>query len=177
MEKDYHPRLVQALLKAEAYQEEVTDVELVATHISYLFLTGKYVYKVKKPVDYGFLDFTTLEKRRYYCQQEVELNRRLSPDVYLGVVEIREQDGQYAVEGPGQTMEYAVKMLQLPRDRAINLLLGQGQVSEEDIRRLAITIAELQIAQRQARRSQRFPIGECKRCRRNSCHRPNGLAS
>jgi len=135
------PELVQALLRPEAYPEEVASVEMVETHVSYLFFTGRHVYKVKKPVDYGFLDFTTLEKRRYYCDQEVEVNRRMSPDVYLGVVEIREQDGKYAIEGSGRTVEYAVKMRQLPRERAMNVLLKQNKVTEADIRRLAVKIA------------------------------------
>jgi aminoglycoside phosphotransferase family enzyme/predicted kinase len=142
MASDQHNALVGSLLRPEAYPGQVSDVELVETYISYLFLTGRHVYKVKKPVDYGFLDFTTLEKRRYYCHQEVELNRRLSPEVYLGVVEIRELNGQYAIEGPGQTVEYAVKMLQLPRHRAMNALLQEDKVSEGDIRRLAARIAD-----------------------------------
>ncbi|MFQ6027006.1 MAG: hypothetical protein ACE5Q6_05890, partial [Dehalococcoidia bacterium] len=135
-------KLVEALLRPEAYPEPVSQVELVETHISYLFLTGDHVYKVKKPVDFGFLDFTTLEKRLYYCKHEVEVNRRISPEVYQGVVEIREQEGRYRVEGPGATVEYAVKMRQLPRDRALSVLLGQNLVSEEDIQQLAVKIAE-----------------------------------
>jgi uncharacterized protein len=142
MATDQQPALVESLLRPDAYPDQVSHVELVETYISYLFLTGRYVYKVKKPVDYGFLDFTTLEKRHYYCLQEVELNHRLSPEVYLGVVEIRKRNGQYAIEGPGQTVEYAVKMLQLPRQRAMNALLREGKVSETDIRRLACRIAD-----------------------------------
>jgi aminoglycoside phosphotransferase family enzyme/predicted kinase len=142
MATEQQSSLVESLLRPEAYPDQVSDVELVETYISYLFLTGRYAYKVKRPVDYGFLDFTTLEKRRYYCHQEVELNRRLSPEVYLGVVEIREQNGQYTIDGPGQTVEYAVKMLQLPRHRAMNALLRDGEVSEGNIRRLAYRIAD-----------------------------------
>jgi aminoglycoside phosphotransferase family enzyme/predicted kinase len=142
MATEQPPTLVESLLRPEAYPDPVSHVELVETYISYLFLTGRYVYKVKKPVDYGFLDFTTLDQRRCYCHQEVKLNRRLSPEVYLGVVEIREQDGQYAIDGPGPTVEYAVKMLQLPRQRAMNALLREGKVSEDDIRRLAAKIAD-----------------------------------
>jgi aminoglycoside phosphotransferase family enzyme/predicted kinase len=133
--------LVEGLLRPQAYPDEVSSVELVETHISYVFLTDSHAYKVKKPVDYGFLDFTALEKRRYYCQREVELNRRLSPEVYLGVVEIREQGGQYAVEGPGRTVEYAVKMRRMPKEQAMNALLARGQVSSEDVERLASKIA------------------------------------
>ena len=137
-----HPPLVEALLDPWAYPEPVNAIELAETHISYLFLTGKQVYKVKKPVDFGFLDFTTMEKRRYYCEQEVELNRRMSPEVYLGVVEIREQGGRYSIGGEGTTVEYAVKMLQLPQSRTMSLLLKQGQVTEEQVRRLAVKIAD-----------------------------------
>jgi hypothetical protein len=111
-------------------------VELVETHISYLFLTGAFVYKVKKPVDFGFLDFTTLEKRRHFCQQEVLLNRRLSPDVYLGLVEVRHDQGRYAIHGPGEAVEYAVKMRQLPRDRAMAQLLARGEVTPKMVQQL-----------------------------------------
>ena len=137
-----HPRLVEALLTPDAYPgEAVAAVELVETHISYIFFTGEHVYKIKKPVDYGFLDFTTLEKRRDDCCKEVALNRRISPEVYLGVVEIREQAGQYVVEGPGRTAEYAVKMRRLPRDRSMDILLRQGLVSAADVERIALRTA------------------------------------
>ncbi|MBI2868034.1 MAG: AAA family ATPase [Chloroflexi bacterium] len=133
--------LVQALLRGDAYPHRPKSVELVRTHISYVFLTGDYVYKVKKPVDFGFLDFTTLEKRRYFCQQEVELNRRLAPDVYLGVEEVREQNGRIAIDGKGRTIDYAVKMRQLPRDRQMNELLRRGLVTPAMVRDIARTLA------------------------------------
>lgn len=82
------PELVQALLKPKAYPEAPQQVEMVQTQMSFVFLTDNYVYKVKKPVNLGYLDYTTLNKRHFYCQREVELNRRLCPDVYLGVVPI-----------------------------------------------------------------------------------------
>lgn len=82
------PEMVQALLKPKAYPETPQRVELLQTQMSFLFLAGDYVYKVKKPVNLGYLDYTTLEKRRFFCQQEVELNRRLCPETYLGVVPI-----------------------------------------------------------------------------------------
>jgi aminoglycoside phosphotransferase family enzyme len=128
-------------MKPQAYPEGASAVELVETHASYLFLTDRYVYKVKKPVDYGFLDFTSLEKRRYYCNREVELNRRISPDVYLGVVEIRRHPAGYSFAGPGRPVEYAVKMRRLPRGRAMNLLLQRNEVQASDMARLAARIA------------------------------------
>jgi aminoglycoside phosphotransferase family enzyme len=102
MASDQHNALVESLLRPEAYPGQVSEVELVETYISYLFLTGRHVYKVKKPVDYGFLDFTTLEKRRYYCHQEVELNRRLSPEVYLGLWRFRNLTGSTPLPARGK---------------------------------------------------------------------------
>ena len=134
-----HPALVQALLRPGAYpqEERPARVELVETHVSYLFLTASYVYKVKKPVDYGFLDFTSLEKRRHFCRQEVLLNRRLSPQVYLGVVEVRRDGDSYAVEGPGETVEYAVQMRRLPRSRTMSELLRNRALDAAQVRRIA----------------------------------------
>lgn len=136
-----HSPMVQALLQPKAYPDEVAQVELVETHISWIFLTGQYVYKVKKPVDYGFLDFTKLDKRRFFCQQEVELNRRLSPQVYLDVVEVRQENDSYTIQGPGQPVDYAVKMRQLPQERRMDVLLKRGELSVEDVHRLARKIA------------------------------------
>ena len=82
------PPLIQSLLRPSAYPDSPDMVELRQTHISYLFFTPRYVYKIKKPVDFGFLDFTTLEKRRFFCHQEIALNKRLSPEIYIGVVEV-----------------------------------------------------------------------------------------
>jgi hypothetical protein len=135
------PSMIQALLRPQAYREDVTSVELAQTHISYLLFTDRHVYKIRKPVNYGFLDFTTLEQRRDDCHREVDLNRRLSPGVYLGVVEIRSHEGQVTVEGPGETVEYAVKMCRLPQDRLMAHLLPKGQVTTDDVRRLAEKIA------------------------------------
>ncbi len=133
--------LVRALMGPEPYPKSVKRIRMLETHVSYLFFTGETVYKVKKPVDYGFLDFTTLEKRHFYCLQEVALNSRISPHVYLGVVPICEQDDSFKIEGGGTTVEYAVKMRQLRRKQALNELLQDDQVSEDDIRRVALKIA------------------------------------
>ena len=141
VEANQHCRLVEALLAPGAYPHGTRTVEMVETHISFIFFAGDFVYKVKKPVNYGFLDFTTLEKRRYFCQREVELNRRICPDVYLGVEEIRQQAGRYTIGGPGQTVEYAVKMRRLSPDSSLERLLKEGRVSLQDIERIAARIA------------------------------------
>jgi aminoglycoside phosphotransferase family enzyme len=135
------PALVQALLKPETYPHHPQKVELVQTQMSFLFLTGDYVYKVKKPVDLGYLDYTTLEKRLFFCRQEIELNKRLCPDAYLEVVPIVSQQGQIHLGGKGETIEYAVKMKQLPADRMMDKLLPQGLVTEQMMVRVAEKLA------------------------------------
>jgi len=85
-------QVVEALMKPEAYEEESGQIELKQTHISFVFLTRNFVYKVKKAVDFGFLDFSTLEKRHFFCEKELELNRRLCGDMYLGVVPVNRSD-------------------------------------------------------------------------------------
>jgi hypothetical protein len=110
--------------------------------MSFVFLTGDYAYKVKKPVNLGYLDYTTLEKRRFFCQQELELNRRLSPDVYLGVEPIVKRDGQISIGGEGEVIEYAVKMKQLPRERTMDRLLVQNQVTREMVTAVAQKVAD-----------------------------------
>ncbi|HIE55403.1 MAG TPA: hypothetical protein EYP90_09530, partial [Chromatiaceae bacterium] len=102
--------LVAALMEPAAWPFPVEKVEHLETHISHLFLVGDHVYKVKKPLDLGFLDFSTLEKRRFYCGEEVRLNSRTAPGIYLGRVPITHDDRGYHVEGEGEAVEYAVKM-------------------------------------------------------------------
>jgi len=138
--------LQQALLNPATYPEHPVKVEFSETHISLLFFTENYVYKVKKPVDFGFLDFTTLEKRRFYCHQEVELNRRLSTDVYLGVVEISKEDGGISLDGKGRVIEYAVKMRRISEDVLMSRFIEQGKVTEEMIARVAEKLTSFYVA-------------------------------
>ncbi len=121
--------LRKALLRPEIYPDHPQTVKLIETHISLLFLTGTYVYKVKKPVDFGFLDFTTLEKRKFFCEQEVKLNRRLSPAIYLGVVTVARAGNRIMLEDKGELMEYAVKMRQIPEELLMDKLLEKEQVT------------------------------------------------
>ncbi|NWF54777.1 MAG: AAA family ATPase [Syntrophaceae bacterium] len=135
--------LVAALQNPEIYPEKPVTVDLVQTHISAIFFAGHHVYKVKKPVNFGFLDFTTLEKRAYYCQQEVDLNRRLAREVYLGVVEVRCHQGRVSIgEGPGEVVEYAVKMKRLPQDCMMDRWLAKGLITAGVIERVAAKIAQ-----------------------------------
>jgi aminoglycoside phosphotransferase family enzyme len=123
--------LQKALLSPAIYPDLPKEVKFIETHISLLFLTGNYVYKVKKPVDFGFLDFTSLEKRKYFCEQEVKLNSRLSPDIYLGVVKISREEDRLSFDGRGGVEEYAVKMKQIPEELLMDQLLAKGQVTPE----------------------------------------------
>jgi len=138
-------RLLNALLDPNAYDEPTASVQLVQTHVSFLFLTDTFVYKIKKPVDFGFLNFTTLDRRRFYCEEEVRLNRRLCPDMYLGVVEVREFADGVCFDGRGQIIDYAVKMKRLPAERMLDRLLDEEAVSEQDIGRIARTIGEFHL--------------------------------
>ena len=95
------------------------------------------MYKLKKPVDFGFLDFTTLASRKLFCDEEMRLNRRLAPEVYLGVVEVKAHEGRIRLGGPGTTIDYAVEMRRLPEDRMLPTLLAEGQVTVDTMRRLA----------------------------------------
>lgn len=124
-----HPKLVEAMFRPKFYPYRPEQVELIQTHISYIFIAGDYVYKVKKAVDFGFLDFTILDKRKYYCNEELRLNRRLAPKVYFEVVEIGEDAGGNIVLGiKDRIVEYAVKMLKIPQEGMLKTLLHQGKV-------------------------------------------------
>ena len=134
--------LVSALQIPEIYPDHPAKVDFVQTHVSAIFLTGEHAYKVKKPVDFGFLDFSTLEKRKFYCEQEVVLNRRLCSEIYLGVVEIRLHQGRISLgEGPGAIVEYAVFMKQLPQDCMMERRLSRGEITPALLDKIAAKIA------------------------------------
>jgi hypothetical protein len=111
------------LLRPDAYPEETGPIGHRETHISRLYFTDRHVYKIKKPVDFGFLNFTTLDRRRFYCHEEVRLNQRFCPGTYLDVVEIRKTAQQYRVGGEGEIVDYAVRMKRLPEERMLVHLL------------------------------------------------------
>ena len=133
------PDYVRGLLQPGAYPHEPEAVELRQTHISYVFLAGNLVYKTKKPVDFGFIDQVAPETRERFCHAEVRLNRRLAPDVYLGVAPVtRTHDGRFAVEAEseGETVEWAVKMRRLPDDRTLDRLLAEGKDPPDLVERI-----------------------------------------
>lgn len=136
-ERDRFERLVEALL-AHPPWEARGPVEVRRTHASVVFLVGDRAYKLKRPVDYGFLDFTTLERRRFFCEEEVRLNRRLAPGVYLGVRAVTEGP---ALDGPGPVLEWAVEMRRLDDRDSLAWRLAHGEVGEADLTAIARRLA------------------------------------
>jgi aminoglycoside phosphotransferase family enzyme len=134
-------QIVEAMLKPEAYSQNPGKIELIQTHISFVFLTENYVYKVKKAVNFGFLDFSTLDKRHMFCEKELELNRRLCPEIYLEVVPINKSE-TLKINGSGETVEYALKMKRLPQERIMTTLLKEGKVNKKTIDEIAGIVAE-----------------------------------
>lgn len=132
---------ISSLLHPDAYPEPTAAVHLLQTHVSFLFVTDRFVYKVKKPVNLGFLDFTTLERRFFYCNEELRLNRRLAPDVYREVVPVRAASHGATFRGDGRIIDYAVKMVRLPEELMMSRLLAEGAVTPAQILTLAGVIA------------------------------------
>lgn len=143
MANDHLPPFLQALLQPDRYEHPAPDIKLVQTHISSVILAGDYVYKFKKPVNFGFLDFSDLEKRQACCEQEVLLNRRLCPDIYLGLVAVTaEPDGGFALDGTGPVVEYGVRMRRMPEDRMMIQLIRAGQLHDNHIDALVTVLAD-----------------------------------
>lgn len=124
------PDFITHLLKPESYPDPVDHVQLVQTHISFVLLAGDFVYKFKKPVNFGFLDFSTLEKRQHYCQQELLLNRRLCPEIYLELVQVGED---FVLNGTGTVLEYGVKMARMPEEGMMARLIQTGKLGREQL--------------------------------------------
>jgi len=124
--------LVDAMSRKEFYPHRPTEVEVRQTHISYVFLAGPYVYKIKKPVRFSFLDYSTLQKRQHFCREEVRLNRRLAPKTYLDVIGVCRSNTGFALTenlpADDRVIEYAVKMKRLPEDRMLSFLVRQEVV-------------------------------------------------
>lgn len=116
--------------------------DLIETHISWVVLCDRIVFKIKKPVRYSFLDFSTLEKRKYYCEREIELNKRLTDNIYLDVQPVRETEGRFSIgKKEGKIIDYAVSMRKVDRNRQMDVLLSNNKVTPADMRNLAQKIA------------------------------------
>ncbi|MGF1548092.1 MAG: AAA family ATPase [Thiotrichales bacterium] len=141
MNPEQHQRLILSLRRPGVLPGHAAAVDLVETHISSVLLTGTHAYKLKKPLDLGFLDFSTLEKRRICCEDEIRLNKRLAPSIYLDTVAITGSIEAPDLNGPGEPIEYAVRMRQFDQSQLLNRLLPAGQVDAELIDTLAARIA------------------------------------
>jgi aminoglycoside phosphotransferase family enzyme len=134
--KSFNPMMLQT---SSAYEHPVETIEIRETHVSWVFLTGSFAYKVKKPVKFGdILDFSTLDLRKKFCQKEIELNSRFSTDVYLDVFSINSEG---KVNRPGEPIEYGVLMKQLPEKYLMSNLLNKKNVNESAVNQIAKSLA------------------------------------
>lgn len=129
--------LINFMLNRDTYPFKPEKVDMLQTHISYLFIADEYVYKVKKPVNFGFLDYSTLGNRKFYCWQEIKLNSRLSPEIYLGVSEIVSDKSILSLDGKGKIEEYAVKMRRLPPDMMMDRMILDKRMDKDVIKKIA----------------------------------------
>ncbi|MFZ4623415.1 MAG: AAA family ATPase [Rhodoferax sp.] len=150
------PPLIQALLQAPRYPGAVQQVELLQTHISWVLLAGDYAYKIKKPVKLHFLDFSTLARRRACCEDELRLNRRFAPDIYLEVLAIAGSPQQPQLGGAGAPIEYAVKMRRFAQDARLDHVCQRGKLGSAHLSDLADTLAAFHAAAAVAPDSSRF---------------------
>lgn len=136
------PPLIQQMLEPGFYPHQLKEpIELIQTHISYVLLTGDYAYKIKKPVNFGFLDFSTLEKRQHFCAEELRMNKRGAPELYLEVLPVTQQD-VFQLGGTGQPVEYALKMRQFPQETLLLTMFEQGKLSENHMQELGRVVAQ-----------------------------------
>lgn len=138
-----HQQLVEALRDPAAYPHAVDGVEVCETHISTVLLAGAFAYKIKKPVDLGFLDFSSLSARHYYCEEEIRANARLAPDIYVGVVPVVRQDGRLVIgQGPERdVVDYAVRMRRFPQEALLGARVTRAAPEPAVVDRLAAVLA------------------------------------
>ena len=127
---------------AAAYPTPVKQIELLETHISWVFLAGDFAYKVKNPVNLGFVDFSTLDRRRYFCEEELRLESRLAPELYLDVLPITGSPDAPHIGGAGTPIEYCVRMRRFAQDRLLSRLVEVGELLPRHIDALARQVSE-----------------------------------
>jgi aminoglycoside phosphotransferase family enzyme len=135
--------MVDDLMDPSAFPENTKNILLAQTHISNVFISDKFVYKIKKPVNFGFLDFSTLEKRKYYCNEEVDLNNRFSTGIYLGVIPVTYDGSKHSIGGKGKIVDYAVKMRRLSDEDLLKTRFKKGIITLKDIERMGKAIATI----------------------------------
>jgi len=134
--------LIRSLMDQSAYPHPADDVRVINTHISWVILAGSFAYKIKKPIKLEFLDFSSLEQRKHFCEEELRLNRRWAPDLYLGVVPICGSFEKPVVDGQGPAIEFAVKMNRFPQTAQLDAQLKSGLLVDADIHDLGEMIAD-----------------------------------
>jgi len=132
---------VERLLEPERYPHPAQPVELLETHISWVLLAGDYAYKIKKPVNLGFVDFSTAQARHHYCEEELRLNRRTAPGIYLAVVPITGSPDDPAMDGQGEAFEYAVKMRRFPQEALLDRVARAGALTAAQVEDFARSVA------------------------------------
>jgi aminoglycoside phosphotransferase family enzyme/predicted kinase len=143
MTQTSHPALIEQMMQPGFYPHPVKEpIELIQTHVSYVFLTGDYAYKIKKSVNFGFLDFSTLERRQHFCLQEFQMNQLNAPEIYLEVLPITETDGKFQLNGSGQTAEYVLKMREFPQSDLFISLFEQGKLTTSHLEDLGRIVAQ-----------------------------------
>ncbi|MFE1745619.1 AAA family ATPase [Coleofasciculus sp. H7-2] len=137
------PPLIQQMLQPSFYPHSVTQpIELIQTHVSYVLLTGDFVYKVKKPMNFGFLNYSTLELRQHFCNEEIRLNQRGASEIYLEILPITQTDDQFHLSGTGEPVEYVLKMRQFPQDGLFSNLFEQDLLTEKLMEDLGRVVAK-----------------------------------
>jgi uncharacterized protein len=137
------PELIQQMLAPEFYPHPVCEpIELMQTHASYVLLTGEFGYKLKKPVDFGFLDYSTVAKRQHFCQEEMRLNQRGAKELYLEVLSIARQGNKYSFGADGEIVDYAVKMVQFPQSALLSNMFEIGVMTATEIEAIGRVVAE-----------------------------------
>lgn len=155
--------LIESLQNQTLYKHAIKKFEVIETHISWVILTGQYAYKIKKPVNFGFLDFSSLEKRHFFCSEEIRLNRRLVPQLYLEVVTICGSPTHPNLEGKGCAIEYAVKMRQFPQSAQLDRLLSARGLKPSLVDELASKVANFHLSIEFA--SEESPFGDLEHIR------------
>ncbi len=154
--------LIQQMLLPEFYPHPVTEpIELMQTHASYVLLTGEFVYKLKKPVNFGFLDYSTVAKRQHCCEEELRLNQRGAKELYVEVIAISKQADRYYLGADGEIVDYAVKMLQFPQETLLSNMFAAGTIAVADIEDMGRVVAEFHTKAQTSEYIDSFGTVEC----------------
>ena len=149
------------LLNPEALPDPTEKTSLVQTHISFVIIADNFVYKIKKPVNFGFLDFSTMEKREYFCHREIVLNKRLTTDIYLDVLPVYFNGMNYRIgEGDGEVIDYAVKMKKIPEDMLMKFMFEKGLLTEGHLLKISAKLAHFHMNAAQSEDIDRFGAPE-----------------